>query len=212
MEWQVIFDAVREFVSTGGYTMAPLLLCSVLALIVIIERSFALRRRHVIAEPVLVAVDRIKGTPDAERALTVCGKLRGHFANIICHAIRNRHLSKRENAEELEFVGRQEASHLERGLVILEIVAGVAPLLGLLGTVLGMVQIFGVISEEGLVGQTPSLSEGISKALITTVAGLIVAIPSLVCHSYFSRKVDELVLEMEQHCHDLLGRLYGTDR
>ncbi|MDP7639362.1 MAG: MotA/TolQ/ExbB proton channel family protein, partial [Candidatus Hydrogenedentes bacterium] len=85
---------------------------------------------------------------------------------------------------------------LERGLTLLEIVAGISPLIGLLGTVLGMVTVFDAITAEGI-GNPQVLSNGISKALVTTVAGLCIAIPSLAFHSYFSRRVESLAMEMQ---------------
>ena len=102
--------------------------------------------------------------------------------------------------------GRQEARTLERGLGVLETVAGIAPLMGLLGTVLGMIRVFDVISRQGL-GQTQSLSGGISEALITTVAGLSIAIPTLVAYNYFTHKVEDLVLEIEKYSAQILNKV-----
>ena len=104
--------------------------------------------------------------------------------------------------------GRSQVGTLERGLTLLEIIANVSPLLRLLGTVLGMVAVFDAITTEGL-GNPQVLSEGISKALVTTVAGLCVAIPALACHSWFSRRVDDLATEMQDRATGLVAKLQG---
>jgi len=106
--------------------------------------------------------------------------------------------------------GRAAAAALERGLGLIEIVAATAPLLGLLGTVLGMVDVFDVISVEG-VGDAQSFSVGIKKALYTTVAGLCIGIPALALFIHFSRKAERLAVEMEQVCFALLARIYAAE-
>ncbi|MFC1568839.1 MotA/TolQ/ExbB proton channel family protein [bacterium] len=121
-------------------------------------------------------------------------------------AIEHEHDSPDEIKEAILDQGRQETRQLERGLVALETVAGIAPLLGLLGTVLGMIKVFSVISESGL-GQTQLLSGGISEALFTTVVGLSIAIPSLIAYNYFNHKVEDLVLEIEQYSSQFLKKL-----
>lgn len=104
--------------------------------------------------------------------------------------------------------GRQAAAVLARGLIVLEVVAAIAPLLGLLGTVLGMVDVFNEITAEGL-GQPGQLSSGIKEALYTTVAGLCIGIPALAAHTYFRHKAETLSLEMERFSVRLLSNLYG---
>ena len=119
----------------------------------------------------------------------------GPFARVVEEVIRTRHLDHAEALEAINAIGRTELAILERGLTVLEIVAGVSPLLGLLGTVLGMVTVFDAITTEGI-GDPQVLSGGISKALVTTVVGLLVAIPALAFHSWFSRRVDDLGAEI----------------
>jgi biopolymer transport protein ExbB len=133
-------------------------------------------------------------------------KNNGPFINIIRVGLENRRREKEEIRESILDQGRQEARKLERGLTILETVAGIAPLMGLLGTVLGMIEVFRVISEQGL-GQTQALSSGISEALITTVVGLSIAIPALVAYNYFTHKVEDIVLEIEKYSGQLLKKL-----
>ena len=186
--------------------MIPLLLTSVLGLAVVIERAFFLRRRRILRPEVLGLIDGIQKPDDMDKALQALDRQDGPFLNIVRIALENRQQSKEEIKEAIVDQGRQEARTLERGLAILETVAGIAPLLGLLGTVLGMIKVFRVISEQGL-GQTQSLSGGISEALITTVVGLSIAIPALVMYNYFSHRVEDLVLEIEKYSNQLLNRL-----
>ena len=195
-----------EMILKGGVVMIPLFFTSILALAVVIERGFFLRRRRIIKPEILDMIQRIEKPEDAEKATFGLNQQKGPFSNVIRVGLQNHGRSREEIEEAVVDQGRQEARVLERGLVVLETVAGIAPLLGLLGTVLGMVRVFRVISEQGL-GQTQSLSGGISQALITTVVGLSIAIPALVAYNYFSHKVEDLVLEIEKHSAALLEKL-----
>ena len=113
--------------------------------------------------------------------------------------------------ETMNSMGRRQLSYLERGLIVLEIIAGVSPLLGLLGTVLGIVTVFGAISMSG-VGNPQVLSAGISKALITTVAGLTIAIPALACHGLLSRRADDLAAEMHERATSFIMKLHALQQ
>jgi biopolymer transport protein ExbB len=201
-------SGIWELILRGGIVMIPLLLTSVLGLAVVIERAYFLRRRRIIRPDILDLIDRIGKPEDVEKALYGLSRQEGPFLNIVRVGLQNRGRSREEMKEAIIDQGRQEARTLERGLVILETVAGISPLLGLLGTVLGMIKVFRVISEQGL-GQTQSLSGGISMALLTTVVGLSIAIPALVAYNYFSHKVEDLVLEIEKHSGQLLNKVVG---
>ncbi len=182
----------------GGYTMIPIVLCSILAVAVIIERGISLRRKRVL--PPGLEARPGKGN---EETLTDGSPL----GRVLALVYRNRGLNREENYEIIQHALKETASRLERGLVLLEIVAVISPLLGLLGTVIGMVQVFNVISVIGA-GHAQALSGGISQALITTIAGLLVAIPALVAYSIYTRRVDNLLLEIEGAATLLLQRLY----
>jgi len=197
---------IWEMVLRGGIVMIPLLLTSVLGLAVVLERAYFLQRRRILRSDVLDLIRSIERPEDVEDAMDGLSRHDGPFFNIIRVGLANRGRSREEIKEAMLDQGRQEARALEKGLVILETVAGIAPLLGLLGTVLGMIKVFRVISEQGL-GQTQSLSGGISEALITTVVGLSIAIPALVAYNYFSHKVEDLVLDIEKYSSELLMRL-----
>jgi biopolymer transport protein ExbB len=197
-----------EWLAGGGPIMIPLFICSVLALAVILERAINIRKNRIIRPELVDVINAIRGPEDIQIVFARCNAIKGPFSNIIKRAISNNHLTREEKVLDIQAAGRQEARALERMLIILEVVTAIAPLLGLLGTVLGMSQVFDVISEVGL-GQTKAFSGGIAQALRTTIIGLSVAIPSLIAYSSFDRKVDNLILEMEKYSMLLLNKLFS---
>ncbi|MFQ5963940.1 MAG: MotA/TolQ/ExbB proton channel family protein [Candidatus Scalinduaceae bacterium] len=199
-----------EWLLGGGPIMIPLFVCSVLSLAVIMERAINLRRSRIIRPELIDVINAIKAPEDIQVVSARCNAVKGPFSSIIKRAIANNHLSREEKVLDIQAAGRQEARILDRMLIILEVITAIAPLLGLLGTVLGMSQVFDVISEIGL-GQTKAFSGGIAQALRTTIIGLSVAIPTLIAYSSFDRKVDNLILEMEKYSMLLLNKLYTKD-
>ncbi len=197
-----------EMLRQGGVVMIPIALCSVAALAIAVERALALRRSAVVDPAVIEALhDYVPGScPDA--ALRACRRGRGAFARIMEAVLESRHLDRGQAIETMHAIGRTQVGGLERGLTLLEIIASTSPLLGLLGTVLGMVDVFNVITAQGM-GNPQVLSGGISQALVTTVAGLSVAIPALACHSWFSRRVEDLAVEMHERGTAFLAKLYS---
>ncbi len=199
-------DQFFAFLARGGLMMYPLLLCSILGLAIVIEKTLSLRRKNVIIPEVINLLDNIRGPDDVGLALSMCEKYDGSFANIIRVGLENRELPKDEIKEALNDQGRQEVHTLERGLVMLETIAAISPLLGLLGTVIGILKVFNVISIMG-VGQASALSGGISEALISTIVGLSIGIPAVVVYNYFSNKAEGLVLEIEKYSSILLRKV-----
>ena len=197
-----------EIFQKGGIMMYPLILCSVFGLAITLERAFSLRRKVVINPEIVSLIENIKGPEDLGVAISICERHRGAFADIIRTGLENRDLPGDEMKESILDQGRQEVRILERGLVVLETVASAAPLLGLQGTVLGMIKVFTVISEQG-VGGAASLSAPISEALITTATGLFIGIPALVMYNYFTHKAENLVLDIEKYSTTLLKKLKG---
>jgi biopolymer transport protein ExbB len=195
-----------EFLWRGGVLMLPILLCSVLALGIVIERLFNLRKKRVVREDVMEGVESMLRENQLSEAGMLCRRNSSSMSRILLVALLNHKKDRAEIKELIEDAGRQEIPNLERYLNLLGTIAGIAPLLGLLGTVAGMIRVFDVISAAG-VGHPNALAGGISEALITTAAGLTVAIPALVFHSYFVNKADGLVLEMEKHSMRLLSIL-----
>ena len=195
-----------ELFQKGGIMMYPLVFSSLLALAVIIERLWNQRRKKILIPEIIAILDQVKKEEDFSLAYDVCGKFTGPFSRIVLTCLENRDLPADELRSTIEDEGRQQVRSLTRGLGILETIAAIAPLLGLLGTVLGMIQVFNVIEELG-VGQAKALSGGISVALITTATGLIIGIPSLIAYNYFSSRSESLILDIEKYTLLLLNKI-----
>ena len=202
---QAVKDVVF-FLVDGGIMMIPLLFCSILALAIILERALQLRRKKVISPNLLSMIDSIKEPKDIDMARSVCNQTNSTLTNIMKVCLDNYKLERDELRELMEDQGRQEVRILERGLGALETIAAAAPLMGLLGTVIGMIKVFNVISKVG-VGQASALSGGISEALITTVIGLSIGIPTLVAYNYFTNKAEDLVLDVEKYSGYLIQKI-----
>jgi biopolymer transport protein ExbB len=192
----------------GGVVMYPLLLCSVLALAITIERAYSLRRSRIIRPEIVSVIENIAGPADVGLAQAVCSRFEGPFANVVRAGLESRHLSPDEIRENILDQGRQEMGALQKGLVVLDTVASVSPLLGLLGTVTGMIKVFQDIAEVG-VGKGNLMAGGIAEAILTTAAGLVIAIPALVASNTFAARTESLVLEIEKHSNVLLKKLRG---
>jgi len=190
----------------GGVVMIPLFITSIVGLAVFIERIWYLRRKRIIDVKTKYLINNIESQEDVEKAINRLEAPKGPLQQIVSVTLENYTRPREEIKEKIVDQGRQESGKMEKGLVVLETVAGISPLMGLLGTVLGMIEVFQVISEQGL-GQTQNLSSGISQALITTVVGLSIAIPTLIAYNYLNHKVENLVLEIEDYSRKLLDRI-----
>ncbi|UCF04399.1 MAG: MotA/TolQ/ExbB proton channel family protein [bacterium] len=190
----------------GGIIMVPLLIGSVLGLAIVIERAFSLRSRKVLVPEIITSIGKIGSMEDVRVTERICEANTGPFANIVLAALRNQDLTRDEMKEVILDQGRQEVRVLQRGLVMLETIASASPLLGLMGTVIGMIKTFNVISQQGI-GQANVLSGGISEALITTVTGLAIGIPALVAFNYFTDKAESHVMDIEKHSSTLLHKI-----
>jgi biopolymer transport protein ExbB len=186
-----------QFVMKGGYLMYPIMICSILTLAILFERLFALRRSRIIPEKFIIEVSDLVRQQRMEDALTQCRLNNSSIARVLLAGISRHNKARHQVKEAIEDVGRLEAANLERFLTILGTIAGIAPLLGLLGTVTGMIKAFSVISQAGI-GNPQMLAGGISEALITTAAGLTVAIPAFVFYKLLRSRVDKRVLRMER--------------
>ena len=195
-----------EFVQSGGWLMAPILLCSVAAMAIIVERLWSLQRERVVpADLAARAWEWVRtGTLTEERIQAL--REGSPFGRILAAVLASRHLDREMMKEYIEEVGRHVAHELDRYLNALGTIAAISPLLGLLGTVIGMIKVFAVITAQG-VGEPRVLAGGISEALVTTAAGLTVAIPSLLFHRVLRGRVDELVVTMEREALKLVGAL-----
>ncbi len=197
-----------ELFQQGGVLMYPLAFCSVVALAIIVERALNLRRTKVIRPDITQVIENIKSPEDLGLAYSICEKNKGPFSAVVLTALEMKKLPKEQIKEAILDTGRQQTRCLERGLVVLDTVAGISPLLGILGTVLGMIQIFRDITQFGI-GQSSALASGIQLALVTTATGLFIGIPALVAYNYFTNKVDGLVMDLEYWAGYLLNKLSG---
>jgi len=197
-----------DYFERGGLMMYPLILASILALAIILERFYVLRRKKIIIPEIINIIEQFKSLKDIDLAQSICSKYEGPLPNLMKIGLENTDLERYEIKEIIEDQGRQEIRHLERGLTVLETIAVIAPLLGLLGTVLGMIQVFNVIKEQGI-GQAAALSGGISEALITTVTGLIIGIFALIFYNYFTKKAENFVLDIEKYSNFLIQKIHS---
>src|ERR1035441_6851922 len=187
--------------------LGSLLLTSVVGLAIIIERGVALRMGTIIPPAVEDAVEACLTEADWPALQRICEQNPSPLSRLLLQAGQRRHWPKAENAGALETTARHEVSRMERHLVILEIVVGIAPLLGLVGTIYGLIELFGGLEEAGL-GDNSGVARGIALALRATMMGLVTAIPSLIAWSYYSRKVEHLAVEMAALCDQFLTRQY----
>jgi biopolymer transport protein ExbB len=213
MLYLALFENTFEFFRKGGVFMGLLLACSFVALTVIILRAWALRRRAVIPPLVEREINNLKPGESPEHLRRLAQDDESALARIVAVAVRFPAGAKSEAMEVVQSRARQEIVRLESGLFILEIVVGIAPLLGLLGAVSGLVRVFsnigsGVMSTSDLKG----IASGIGEALSTTIVGLAIAIPALIAFSYFSRRVERLAVEMEALLTDLVEKVYQYRR
>lgn len=186
----------------GGYVMYPIMLGSIVALAVIIERFVNLREAKVIPKDFFARIKGLLLEGHINEALSICSKSNKPIAKIIEAGIMKYYFGRDEIKEAIEDAGRHEIAFLEKYLNLLGMIAAVEPLLGLLGTVTGMIKVFNVLSAGGI-GQAEQLAGGIGEALITTAAGLAIAIPTLVFHNVFSERADRLILKMEKSSMEL---------
>jgi biopolymer transport protein ExbB len=202
---------VLDFFITGGVFMIPLVLCSIVSVAIILLRAFALRERKVLPPMIEHEIEQLPpNTPPEKLARLVYGNP-SPLARIVLVAIGNLRRTKADNIEAVQIRARQEMLHLESGLVVLELIVGLGPLLGLLGAVSGLVGVFGSLGTAGAGSDPAGVAKGIAEALHTTIMGLAVAIPSLVAHSYFTKKVEVFAVQMEALVSELLSKCYGHD-
>jgi len=199
---------VWELVKAGGWPMLPLLLLGVLALAIILERFWSLRRTEVLppglGQEVRSWAARGKLDPAHVQALRANSPL----GALLAAALEARNRPREQIRERIEDAGRHLVHRMERFLNALGTIASAGPLLGLLGTVVGMIQMFLGILDHG-VGDVNQLAGGIGKALVCTATGMIVAIPALMFHRYFKGRINGYVIEMEQEASALLDALDG---
>lgn len=190
------------------YVMVPLMLCSIISIAIIFERIISLRPNAVIKPTLAKAVHDLGygGKTTLIEQLSVDEDTA--LSRLVRACLMYTSWPKDENAEAVQAYARREIVRLERGLVFLEVVTGLGPLLGLMGTILGLIRIFGAAGNTDISSQGSTIAAGIAEAMYCTVAGLFVAIPALIAHSLFSRHIEALTIDLETLCSELLGKLY----
>ena len=201
-------QSVFGFLIRGGIFMWPLLICSIVALTVIILRTIALRRRNVLPLVIESEIERLSPGGNPERLSRIVSQDPSSLARIARVALQHLRAPRSENIEAVETRARHEMVGLERGLIVLEIITGIAPLLGLIGAVSGLVHVFSHLGLSSGTADTKAIALGIAEALNATVFGLSIAVPTLIAFSYFSKKVEVMSVEMETLVVELISKCY----
>jgi biopolymer transport protein ExbB len=197
-----------DFLAKTGILVYPLGLCSLLAATITVERVWALRRSRVLPREILEVVGAARPGRDLSLAIEVCRRNPGVFADVMRAGLEQASQPWEQMRDALLDTGRQRTPVLERHLVWLSTIAQAAPLLGLLGTVFGMIRMFAAMSVSGL-GDPNAISAGISEAMFTTAIGLVIGIPTLVAHNLIAARAEALIAEIEAQATQLLRRLRG---
>ena len=201
-------QTVAGFFTKGGIFMWPLLVCSIVSLTVIILRTLALREKNVLPLTIESEMERLAPGANPERLFRIVQNDASSLARIVRVALAHLRWPRSENVETVQTRARHEMVRLEKGLVVLEVIIGIAPLIGLIGTVSGLVHVFASLGVSATSADPKLIARGISEALNCTVFGLGIAVPSLVAFVYFSKKVEVLSVEMESLVTELLSKCY----
>src|SRR5437764_8677073 len=204
-----IVDVVFGFFARGGLFMWPLLACSIVSVTIMILRGLALRRKIVMPSAIEAEIERMAPGENPERLSRLVYHDPSSLARITRVALQHVRGPRSENVEVVQTRARHEMVRLERGLIILEVIVGIAPLLGLIGAVSGLVHVFSHLGlSSGGGSDTRQIALGIAEALNATVFGLSIAVPTLVGFTYFSRKVEVMSVEMETLVVELIRKCY----
>ncbi len=201
-------QSIVSFFAKGGLFMWPLLACSIAAVTTIILRGIALRRKNVLPLVIESEIERLTPGGNPERLARIVQNDSSSLARIVRVALQQLRAPRSENVEAVETRARHEMVVLERGLIVLEVITGIAPLLGLIGAVSGLVHVFSHLGLSGGASDTKVIALGIAEALNATVFGLSIAVPTLVAFSYFSKKVEVMSVEMETLVVELISKCY----
>ena len=201
--------AMLELMKAGGWLMVPILLCSIIAMAIVVERFWTLRRGSIAPDNLGAQVRQWARSGELSEERLRALRLGSALGRILAAGLGSRDRDREIMKESIEDVGRHVVHELERHLNALGTIAVISPLLGLLGTVIGMIKVFSIITTQG-VGDPGVLASGISEALLTTAAGLTVAIPALMFHRYFRGRVDALVVTMEAEALKMVEALHAA--
>jgi len=197
-----------ELFKAGGWLMIPLFICSVISIAIIAERFWSLQKKRIAPGELVTQIWQWLQYKQVDEQRIKALQANSPLGQVLAAGLLNRNSSRDITKESIQDVGRHVTVAMERYLNTLGTIAAISPLIGLLGTVIGMIKVFAVITAEG-VGNPETLAGGISEALITTATGLVVAIPSLIFYRYFRGKINKLVVGMEEQAMQLIEILHG---
>ena len=201
-------QTIMSFFVKGGLFMWPLLACSIVSVTTIILRGIALREKNVMPLAIESEIERLVPGASPERLMRIVSYDQSSLARIARVALQHLRGPRSENVEVVETRARHEMVRLEKGLIVLEVITGIAPLLGLIGAVSGLVHVFSNLGLSSGASDTRQIALGISEALNATVFGLSIAVPTLITFSYFSKKVEVMSVEMETLVVELISKCY----
>jgi biopolymer transport protein ExbB len=203
-----IVNTVLGFFARGGLFMWPLLACSIVSVTIMILRGVALQQKKIMPPLIEQEIERLAPGESPEILSRIVHHDRSSLARIVRVALQHLRGPRSENVEAVQTRARHEMVRLERGLIILEVIIGIAPLLGLIGAVSGLVHVFSHLGLSSGASDTRQIALGIAEALNATVFGLSIAVPTLIGFTYFSRKVEVMSVEMETLVVELINKLY----
>jgi biopolymer transport protein ExbB len=203
-----IANTVFGFFTRGGLFMWPLLACSIVSVTTMILRGLALRRKDVMPSLIEQEIERLAPGESPELLSRIVHHDLSSLARITRVALQYLRAPRSDNIEAVQTRARHEMVRLERGLIVLEVIVGIAPLLGLIGAVSGLVHVFSHLGLSSGAADTRQIALGIAEALNATVFGLSIAVPTLIGFTYFSRKVEVMSVEMETLVVELINKLY----
>ncbi len=195
----------------GGIIMWPILLCSIIAAAVVVERYIVLRKARINVPAFMVRIRGFIKKKDIPGAVSYCLEEKSPAANIVRKGLKKYNLGHQRVKDAIENAGRQEISKLEKGLTVLASIAGIAPLIGFLGTVTGMISAFMIIQNSAGAANPNELAGGIWEALLTTAFGLIVGIPALAFYNYFVSAIKKLIGDMETVANDVVDIIQDSE-
>jgi biopolymer transport protein ExbB len=198
-----VLQSALAFFINGGFFMIILLIVSVVAGTVIVLRGTALREKVIIPPALAAEIESLQPGDDLDKLERLMARYPSSLARVLGTLVKHLTWSRAEAVEAVQTRARHEVARLESGLIILEITTGIAPLLGLLGTLSGLVSIFASVGADPV-----AVARGIAEALNTTIVGLAVAVPSLVTFNYFQRRIEVMAVEMESLVADLVVKCY----
>ncbi|MGM0607316.1 MAG: MotA/TolQ/ExbB proton channel family protein [Candidatus Muiribacteriota bacterium] len=197
-----------DFIFRGGFMMFPLLVCSVLAVAIFIERLVYLNKTRLDSESLMARIREVMEAGKIELAVHTCKRADTPLSRILLAGIQNFNKSKENVKNAIEQASLEELPQLEKYVPALGTIAQIAPLIGFLGTVTGMIKSFNVVAAQGLGNDPTALAGGIAEALITTATGLSIGIPTFVVYNYLTNRIDKFLMEIERRSMEITNIIH----